>query len=39
MPGLHIADRALIGAASFVNKDVPDGVMVAGSPAKEVKAK
>jgi acetyltransferase-like isoleucine patch superfamily enzyme len=37
MPGLNIGNRALIGAASFVNRDVLADKRVAGSPAKEVK--
>ncbi len=33
LPGVTIGINSLIGAASVVVKDVPDGVIVAGSPA------
>lgn len=33
LPGVTIGQNSLIGAASLVNKDVPDQVMVAGIPA------
>jgi putative colanic acid biosynthesis acetyltransferase WcaF len=37
MPGVTIGERAIIGACSVVIKDVPDGAIVAGNPAKLVK--
>lgn len=35
--GVKIGDGAVIGANSFVNKDVPDFAVVAGIPAKVIK--
>ena len=35
--GVKIGNGAVIGANSFVNKDVPDYAVVAGSPAKIIK--
>ena len=32
--GVKIGDRAIIGAGSVVTKDVPEGAVVAGNPAK-----
>jgi acetyltransferase-like isoleucine patch superfamily enzyme len=37
MPGVTIGENAIIGAFSFVNRDVPDNVVVAGVPAKAIK--
>lgn len=37
MPGVTIGKNALVGAFSFVNKDVPDDVTVAGVPAKIIR--
>lgn len=34
MPGVTIGDGAVIGGNSLVNKDVPKGAMVAGTPAR-----
>jgi acetyltransferase-like isoleucine patch superfamily enzyme len=34
MPGLHIGRDVFVGAASFVNKDIPDGELWVGNPAK-----
>ena len=34
MPGVTIGENAVVGAHSFVNKDVPDGITVFGVPAK-----
>jgi len=31
--GVHIGSRCIVGANSFVDSDVPDGSVVAGSPA------
>ena len=37
MPGVTIGENAVIGAFSFVNRDVPDNVVVAGVPIKIIK--
>ena len=34
LPGVRIGESAVIAAGSVVRKDVPDGVLVAGNPAK-----
>lgn len=34
MPGVKIGSRCVIGAGSIVTKDVPDGMVVCGVPAK-----
>lgn len=34
LPGISIGRGAMVGAGSVVTKDVPDGHMVAGNPAK-----
>ena len=39
MPGVTIGEDAIVGAHSFVNKDVPDGAVVVGVPAKLAHAK
>ncbi len=36
MPGVTIGKRCVIGAGSVVTKDVPDGTVVAGVPAKKL---
>ena len=36
LPGLTIGRNSLIGAGAVVTKDVPDGVIVAGNPARQV---
>lgn len=36
LPGVVIGRRALVGAGSVVVQDVPDGVVVAGVPAREM---
>ena len=33
MPGITIGENAVVGAHSFVNRDVPDGATVFGVPA------
>jgi len=38
-PGVTIADNALVGARAVVMRDVPKGVIVAGNPAKVVRAR
>lgn len=37
LPGVHIGDGAIIGAASVVTKDVPSYSVVGGNPAKVLK--
>lgn len=36
LPGVNIGNDVVIGANSTVTKDIPDGVVVAGSPAKMI---
>lgn len=36
MPGVTIGDGCVVGANAVVTKDVPDGTVVAGIPAREV---
>lgn len=38
MPGVTIGEQALVGAAAVVTKDVPDGAVVVGNPARVVSA-
>lgn len=37
MPGVTIGKNSIIGALSFVNKDIPDNVVAFGVPAKIIK--
>lgn len=37
LPGVIIGEDALVGAGSVVTKDVPDGAVVVGNPAKIIK--
>jgi len=37
MPGITVGENTVIGAFSFVNKDVPDNVVAAGVPIKIIK--
>ena len=37
LPGLTIGENAFVGAGSVVTKDVPDGAVVVGNPAKIIK--
>ena len=37
MPGVTIGENAIIGAFSFVNKDIPENVIAAGVPIKIIK--
>src|SRR5665648_1015280 len=39
MPGVIIGENTIIGAYSFVNKDVPNNVVAAGVPIKIIKKK
>ena len=36
LPGITIGANALVGAGSVVTKDVPDGAIVAGNPARVI---
>ena len=37
MAGITIGNNVVIGAGSIVNRDIPDNVVVAGTPAKVIK--
>lgn len=37
LPGVTIGERALVGAGSVVTRNVPDGMVVVGNPAKVIK--
>ena len=37
--GITLGNNVTVGANSFVNKDVPDNAIVAGSPARIIKFK
>jgi acetyltransferase-like isoleucine patch superfamily enzyme len=37
MPGVTVGENAVIGAFSFVNRNVPDNVVAAGVPIKIIK--
>ena len=37
MPGITIGENTIIGAYSFVNKDIPNNVIAAGVPIKVIK--
>lgn len=39
LPGINVEAWATIGAGAVVNKDIPSGVTVVGSPARKVKTK
>ena len=34
MPGITISENSIIGAFSFVNKDIPSGVLAFGVPIR-----
>ena len=36
MPGVIIGENAVVGAHSFVNKNVPDNEIVVGVPARKI---
>lgn len=36
LPGVSIGARAMVGAGSVVTKDIPDGMLALGNPAKVV---
>ena len=37
LPGVTIGANAVVGAGSIVTKDIPDGVIAAGNPARVIK--
>ncbi len=37
MPGVTIGENSIIGACSFVNRDIPANVIAAGSPVKVIR--
>ena len=37
MPGLTIGENSIVGAHSFVNRDIPDNVIAVGCPVKILK--
>ena len=37
MPGITIGENSIVGAFSFVNKDIPDNAIAIGVPARIVK--
>ena len=37
MPGVTVGENSIVGALSFVNRDVPNNVVVCGVPAKVIK--
>jgi acetyltransferase-like isoleucine patch superfamily enzyme len=39
MPGVTVGENAVVGAFSFVTKDIPDGALAVGVPAKVIKHK
>ena len=39
MPGVTVGENAVVGAHSFVNKDVPANAVVAGVPARQLQLK
>ena len=36
LPGVKIGNDVIVGAGSVVTKDIPEGVVVAGNPAKVI---
>ena len=38
MPGVTVGENAVIGAMSFVNRDIPDNCVAVGVPAKVIKS-
>jgi len=34
MPGIRVGAHAIVGALTFVNKDVPENAIVVGNPAR-----
>ena len=38
MPGVTVGENAVIGAMSFVNRDIPDNCVAVGVPAKVIRS-
>lgn len=38
LPGVEVGENAVVGAGSIVTRSVPKGIVVAGNPAKQIKA-
>lgn len=38
-PGVVVGDNAIVGACAVASRDVPEGMIVAGNPAKVIKAR
>ena len=38
LPGVTIGENSIVGAHSFVNKDIPDNVLAIGVPAKVIRS-
>jgi len=38
LPGITVGDNAIIGAGSVVTRDIPEGAIVAGNPARLMKS-
>ena len=36
-PGVRIGSKAVIGAGSVVTRDIPDGVLAAGTPCRVIR--
>jgi len=37
MPGVTVGENSVVGAFSFVNKDIPDNVVAVGTPVRVIK--
>lgn len=37
MPGVTVGENSIVGACSFVNRDIPENVIAAGVPARVIK--
>ena len=37
MPGVTVGENSIVGALSFVNKDIPGNVLAYGTPVKVIK--
>ena len=37
MPGITVGENSIVGACSFVNKNIPDNQIWVGTPAKLLK--
>ena len=37
MPGVTVGENSVVGAHSFVNRDIPDNVVAVGCPAKVIR--